>query len=80
MNAEQWADEIYDATGLVANAEQAMAIGNMITNARITALDKAWWVIASRPVNEDGLTYFELMNRDQEMMSEIADLKRSGHV
>ncbi len=78
MNAEEWADEIYAVTGMVVNAEQATAISKMILNARILALDEAWDVIADRPVNEDGLTFTEIMNRDQEMMDAIMDLKRSG--
>jgi len=80
MDAEEWADEIYAATGMVVNAEQATAISKMIMNARILALDEAWEVIADRPVNEDGLTFTEIMNRDQEMMDAIRALKRTGYV
>jgi hypothetical protein len=80
MTAEEWADEIYAVTGMVVNAEQATAISKMILNARILALDEAWAVIADRPVSEDDLTFYEIMNRDQEMMDAIVALKESSHV
>ena len=47
-----------------------------VAEAQEQALDKAAAVVAGRPVNDDGLTYFELMNRDQEMMTDILALKK----
>jgi hypothetical protein len=80
MTAEELADMIYEAAGMIVNDEQALGIGKLIMDARNRALDEAAAIIAARPVNDDGLTYFELMNRDQEMMSEITNLKKSSHV
>jgi len=80
MTAEELADMIYEAAGMIVNDDQAFGIGKLIVDARNRALDEAAAVIAARPVNDDGLNYFELMNRDQEMMSEITNLKKSDHV
>ena len=80
MTVEQWADDIYAATGLVVNAEQAFAISRLIVDIRVQALEDAWAIIADKPVNEDGLTFHEIMNRDQEMMDAIMALKKSKHV
>jgi|688.fasta_scaffold1080130_3 hypothetical protein len=80
MTAEEWADKVYEATGMVVNAEQAFAISRLIMDVRVQALEDAWAVIADRPVNEDGLTFHEIMNRDQEMMDAIMELKKSSHV
>jgi hypothetical protein len=76
MTPDEWSDLIYEAAGIVVTREQAQAIGQMVGTIRNEALDKAAAVVASRPVNDDGLTYFELMNRDQEMMTEILALKK----
>lgn len=80
MTAEEWADEIYAVTGMVVNAEQATAIGKMIVEARRHALENAWGIIADKAVDGEGMTYFEIMNRDQEMMDAIMDLKKSSYV
>ena len=76
MSPDEWSDRIYDATGLVVTREQALAIGQMIRDAYEEALDKAALVPLARPLNDDGLTYFEAMNRDQDMMLEILALKQ----
>jgi hypothetical protein len=76
MTPDEWSDLIYEAAGMVVTREQAQAIGQMVSTIRSEALDKAAAVVAARPVNDDGLTYFELMNRDQEMMTEILALKK----
>jgi hypothetical protein len=78
MTPDEWSDRIYDATGLVVTREQALAIGQMIRDAYEEALDKAALVPLACPLNDDdGLTYFEAMNRDQEMMLEILALKKA---
>lgn len=77
MTAEEWADKIYEAAGMVVNDDQAFAIGKLIMDARRHALENAWGVIADKPVDEDGMTFCEIMNRDQEMMDAIMDLKKS---
>ena len=75
MSPDEWSDLIYEAAGLVVTREQALAIGQMIQDAYEEALDKAAVIVGSRPV-DGGLTYFELMNRDQEMMTDILALKK----
>lgn len=76
MTPDEWSDLIYEAAGLVVTREQALAIGQMVSTIRSEALDRAAAVVAGRPVNDDGLTYFELMNRDQEMIVDILALKK----
>lgn len=75
MTPDEWSDLIYEAAGLVVTREQAQAIGQMVSTIRSEALDKAWAVVAGRPV-DSGLSYFELVNRDQEMMLDILALKK----
>ncbi len=75
MTPDEWSDLIYEAAGLVVTREQAQAIGQMVSTIRNEALDKAWAVVAGRPV-DSGLSYFELVNRDQEMMLDILALKK----
>jgi hypothetical protein len=76
MSPDEWSDLIYEAAGLVVTREQAQAIGQMVSTIRNEALDRAAAVVAGRPVNDDGLSYFELMNRDQEMIIDILALKK----
>lgn len=76
MTPDEWSDLIYEAAGLVVTREQAQAIGQMVGTIRNEALDRAALVPLARPLNDDGLTYFEAMNRDQEMMLEILALKK----
>lgn len=80
MTAEQLADMIYEAAGMIVNDDQAFGIGKLIMKARMQALDEAAAVVNARPVNDDGLSYFELMNRDQEMIADILLLKKRPHV
>jgi hypothetical protein len=80
MTAEQLADMIYEAAGMIVNDDQAFGIGKLIMKAREQALDEAAAVVNARPVNDDGLSYFELMNRDQEMIADILLLKKRSHV
>lgn len=75
MSPDEWSDLIYEAAGLVVTREQAQAIGQMVSTIRSEALDKAWAVVAGRPV-DSGLSYFEIVNRDQEMMLDILALKK----
>jgi hypothetical protein len=76
MTPDEWSDLIYEAAGLVVTREQALAIGQMVNTIRNEALDKAWEVVAACPVNDDGLSYFELLNRDTDMMLGILALKK----
>ena len=76
MTPDEWSDLIYEAAGMVVTREQALAIGQMVSTIRSEALDKAAAVVNARPVNDDGLSYFELMNRDQEMVIDILALKK----
>jgi hypothetical protein len=80
MTAEELADMIYEAAGMIVNDDQAFGIGKLIMKARMQALDEAAAVVNARPVNDDGLSYFELMNRDQEMIADILLLKKRPHV
>lgn len=75
MTPDEWSDLIYEAAGLVVTREQALAIGQMVNTIRSEALDKAWAVVAGRPA-DSGLSYFELLNRDCEMMTDILALKK----
>lgn len=75
MTPDEWSDRIYDATGLVVTREQALAIGQMIRDAYEEALDRAAVLVGNRPV-DGGLTYFELTNRDEEMIIDILALKK----
>lgn len=76
MTPDEWSDLVYEAAGMVVTREQALAIGQMVSTIRSEALDRAAAVVNARPVNDDGLTYFELMNRDQEMIIDILALKK----
>ncbi len=80
MTAEELADKIYEAAGMVVNDEQAFGIGKLLMEARRHALENAWGIIADKAVDGEGMTYFEIMNRDQEMMDAIMDLKKSSYV
>lgn len=75
MTPDEWSDLIYEAAGMVVTREQAQAIGQMVSTIRSEALDKAAVIVGNRPV-DGGLTYFELMNRDQEMIVDILALKK----
>jgi hypothetical protein len=75
MTAEELADKIYEAAGMIVNDEQALGIGKLIVAARDNALDEAAMEVAAEWANENGLTHFEIMNRDQEMIAKILALK-----
>jgi len=76
MTPDEWSDLVYEAAGMVVTREQALAIGQMVSTIRSEALDRAAAVVNARPVNDDGLTYFELINRDTDMMLGILALKK----
>lgn len=75
MTPDECAEHILAETGLVVTPEVARAISQMVETERDDALAEAALVVMARPVNEDGLSYFEIMNRDQDMMLEILALK-----
>ena len=68
------ADKIYAATGLTLNAADAEAIGRMLKEARRLAIARAAEIVIDKPVPEDGATFGEIMERDEELISAIYKL------
>jgi len=68
------ADKIYEATGLTLNAAIAEDIGQTVKKAQRRAILRAARIVINKPVPENGATFEEIMERDEEIISAIYKL------